>query len=299
MKIIGTFGVVVIASIALLQPAEGRPRGSGGGRSFSSGHNFSSGSGRHFSGGSRNFSSSNARSYRSAPRHTSQRSSRNTAYTRSNSPRRFSSQAALRNRSSNPRYTSNRTNSLNRSSNPRLAANRTNEFNRRTVSDSNARFTPNRRGALRTQGFRNNGTRVVGNHTRNWNRNRDHHWNGNRCRWRNNHWVVIGPWFYPWGYGYYPYASYSYYDDRYYDDRYYDDGYAANEYSQSEDGSGDGNFNVSEVQSALARAGYYDGAIDGSFGPATRSALRRYQRDRGLSVTGRIDQAVIEALRVR
>lgn len=298
MKIIGTFGVVVIASIALLQPADGRPRGGGGGggRSFSSGHSFSSGSARHYSGGSRNFSRSNARAYGSTPRYSSQRSFRNSAYSRSNSSRRFSSQPALRNRSSNPRYASNRTNSLNRSSNPRLATNRTNEFNRRTVSDSNAQLAPNRRGARRTQGFHNNGERVAGNHTRNWNRNRDYHWRGNRCRWHNNNWVIIGPWF-PWGYGYgygyYPYASYSYYDDRY-----YDDGYYANEYQQSEY-DGEVNFNVSEVQSALARAGYYDGAIDGSLGPATRSALRRYQRDRGLSVTGRIDQSVVEALRVR
>lgn len=111
--------------------------------------------------------------------------------------------------------------------------------------------------------------------------------------------MIIGPW-YPWGYGYgygyYPYASYSYYDDRYYDDRYYEEGYA-NEDPQSE--YGDGDFNVSEVQSALARAGYYDGAIDGSLGPATRNALRRYQRDRRLSVTGRIDQSVIDALGLR
>jgi His-Xaa-Ser repeat protein HxsA len=107
--------------------------------------------------------------------------------------------------------------------------------------------------------------------------------------------VIIGPWF-PWGYGYYPYASYSYYDDRYYDG-YYDEGYASNEYPQSEDGDVD--VNVSEVQSALARAGYYDGAIDGSLGPATRNALRRYQRDRRLSVTGRIDRSVIDALGLR
>ena len=45
----------------------------------------------------------------------------------------------------------------------------------------------------------------------------------------------------------------------YYDDRYYDDGYG-----QYDEGTVD----VSQVQSALARAGYYDGAIDGSFGPS-------------------------------
>jgi len=103
--------------------------------------------------------------------------------------------------------------------------------------------------------------------------------------------VIIGPWFYPWGYGYYPYASYSYYDNGY-----YDDGYAAGDYPQSEYDNADAAINVSEVQSALARAGYYDGAIDGSFGPATQNALRRYQRNQGLEVTGRIDRPVLEAL---
>jgi len=100
--------------------------------------------------------------------------------------------------------------------------------------------------------------------------------------------VIIGPWFYPWGYGYYPYASYSYYDDRYYDDR-----YATSESSQSEY---DQDSSVSQVQAALAREGYYHGSIDGSVGPETRNALRRYQQKHGLEVTGRIDQGVIEAL---
>ena len=149
-------------------------------------------------------------------------------------------------------------------------------------------------------GFRNAGQRVEGQQTRNWNRNRDHNWNGNRCRWHNNSWVIIGPWYpwgYGWGYGYYPYAWQTYYDSGYYDDRYYDDAYASGENQQYDEGTVD--FNVREVQSALAREGYYDGAIDGTIGPATRNALRRYQRDRGLSVTGRIDRSVIDALRAR
>jgi His-Xaa-Ser repeat protein HxsA len=101
--------------------------------------------------------------------------------------------------------------------------------------------------------------------------------------------VIIGPWLYPWGYSYYPYGAYSYYDDGY-----YDDGYAASEYSQSEYDAGDSS--VSQVQAALAREGYYHGAIDGSVGPATRNALRRYQQNHGLDVNGRIDRPVLEAL---
>ncbi len=56
---------------------------------------------------------------------------------------------------------------------------------------------------------------------------------------------------------------------------------------------------MSQVQAALARGGYYHGAIDGSVGPATRNALRHYQRDRGLEATGQIDRPVIDALRQR
>ena len=104
--------------------------------------------------------------------------------------------------------------------------------------------------------------------------------------------MIIGPWFYPWGYGYYPYASYSYYDDGYYNGGYYDDGYAASENAQSEYADS----SVSQVQAALAREGYYHGAIDGSVGPMTRNALRRYQRSHGLDATGRIDRSVLEAL---
>lgn len=104
--------------------------------------------------------------------------------------------------------------------------------------------------------------------------------------------MIIGPW-YPWGYGYYPYASYSYYDDGYYNDGYYDDRYAANQYSESDSNA---DSSVSQVQAALAREGYYHGAIDGSIGPATRNALRRFQRSHGLDATGQIDQPLLEAL---
>lgn len=110
--------------------------------------------------------------------------------------------------------------------------------------------------------------------------------------------MIFATGFYPYGYGYgyYPYWPYSYYDGGY-----YEDSYAANEYApaQSEYESGEGNSSVSEVQSALSREGYYSGAIDGSLGPATQSALRNYQRDHGLHVTGRIDRALVDALRLR
>lgn len=50
------------------------------------------------------------------------------------------------------------------------------------------------------------------------------------------------------------------------------------------------------VQVALRRQGYYRGAIDGLIGPMTRSALGRYQSERGLYVTRAIDGPTLAAL---
>ncbi len=47
---------------------------------------------------------------------------------------------------------------------------------------------------------------------------------------------------------------------------------------------------VASAQEELAALGYYDGAIDGAFGPMTSTALQRYQQDNGLAVTGRLDR---------
>ena len=42
------------------------------------------------------------------------------------------------------------------------------------------------------------------------------------------------------------------------------------------------------VQTALAQLGYYDGRIDGIFGPDSRAAIRRYQHELGADLTGRL-----------
>lgn len=100
---------------------------------------------------------------------------------------------------------------------------------------------------------------------------------------------------YRYGYGYYPYGSY-------YDGAYYEDAYAADQYqpaAYTDQVTDESDSQVSSVQRALAREGYYDGPIDGQLGAATRRAIRRYQSDRGLDVTGGINRAVIESLRIR
>ena len=52
-----------------------------------------------------------------------------------------------------------------------------------------------------------------------------------------------------------------------------------------------------DVQEQLARAGYYDGPIDGVLGPMTREAIAAYQADNGLAVTSAIDEPTLRHAR--
>ena len=103
----------------------------------------------------------------------------------------------------------------------------------------------------------NNG-RFVRNH-------RFHHFN------HFNNVVFVGdfgfPWWWGWGYPAYPYGYYGGYNYGGYGSGY---GYG--------DSSGS---RVAELQRRLASAGYYHGAIDGIMGPATRRAIRAYERNHG------------------
>ena len=102
-----------------------------------------------------------------------------------------------------------------------------------------------------------------------WNPGNEYNWNGNHYRWYNNGWFIVAP---PVAYGYTAPAP------------------APVVYSRN---------SVSvQVQSALARQGYYRGAIDGIVGPGTRSAIAAYQHDNGLAVTGTINNGLLSNLGV-
>ena len=144
----------------------------------------------------------------------------------------------------------------------------------------------------------------------NWDRNSDHWWNGHRCRFVNNSWIIFDFGFYPWwpigypydyyyGYDYYPYG----YGDGYgygYDQGYYGDGqyYGQGEYGQNGSDSSDqyGDSPVAAAQERLAREGYYRGRVDGVFGPETRRAVMAFQRDHGLNATGYLTRDTRSAL---
>ena len=53
------------------------------------------------------------------------------------------------------------------------------------------------------------------------------------------------------------------------------------------------------VQSELAQRGYYHGAIDGEIGSDSRAAIRAFQEAQGLSVTGKIDARLLDALGIK
>jgi hypothetical protein len=127
----------------------------------------------------------------------------------------------------------------------------------------------------------------------NWNRNWNHHHNNN------NDVIFIGsfgfPWWWGWGWGY-PYGYYGYgsgypygYGYGYGDPYGYDyNSYYGSSYGGASDGYGSPTHSrVAELQRRLARAGYYDGAIDGILGPRTRQAIRAYERDHGYSMIDR------------
>jgi hypothetical protein len=57
-------------------------------------------------------------------------------------------------------------------------------------------------------------------------------------------------------------------------------------------------FQVRQVQATLHRLGYYNGQVDGDFGPSTQNALERYQLSAGEPVTGTLTRGVLGRLGV-
>ena len=54
---------------------------------------------------------------------------------------------------------------------------------------------------------------------------------------------------------------------------------------------------IKEAQEGLAKAGFYKGKPTGQFNADTRKALKRYQKQNKLPVTGRLDNEVLNKLK--
>ncbi len=56
---------------------------------------------------------------------------------------------------------------------------------------------------------------------------------------------------------------------------------------------------VTSIQTALKQRGYYKGNVDGIFGTQTRTAVRNFQRDKGLTVDGIAGKKTLAALGIK
>ena len=103
--------------------------------------------------------------------------------------------------------------------------------------------------------------------------------------------------YYSYGFGY-PYYAYGY-PYGYYGSYPYDYSYGYYSYDRSGYAAYANGSVVIQVQSRLARAGYYRGAIDGVMGPRTRYAIQAYERDHGLRVDGAISGSLLRNMGLR
>ena len=55
---------------------------------------------------------------------------------------------------------------------------------------------------------------------------------------------------------------------------------------------------IESAQAKLNEEGYKSGTVDGKMGPVTRGAIRKYQQDKGLKVTGTLDESTLTHLNV-
>jgi hypothetical protein len=147
-------------------------------------------------------------------------------------------------------------------------------------SASGARFSGGARysAAPHFAASRSGFARTTGINSGNWH----HHHHG--------HVVFVGGFGYPYGYPwydpyYYPYGYYDYY------------GYNRPAVYEGSPAYDDGL--VVQVQHRLARAGYYHGSVDGVMGPATRRAIRAYERSHNLRVDGAIDDRLLDTMNIR
>jgi hypothetical protein len=151
-----------------------------------------------------------------------------------------------------------------------------------------------------------------GNWHRDWDRHHAHFHHNRVFVFVDGSWWGLYPWdYYPYyGYGYpYNYGDYPYgYSGYPYDYDYSGNPYDYYNYAPysdddqpgySDSGQSSTSATVSAVQSELSKLGYYDGAIDGALGDQTEAALSRYQEDRDLSVTGRMDAATLQSLGIK
>jgi len=154
-----------------------------------------------------------------------------------------------------------------------------------------------------------------GNWHRDWDRRHAHFFHNRFFVFDNGFWFGLDSGFYPWDYlpyyagDYYPYDYYtdvqpdyntapvSAYPYGYYTGEQPDDN-TADYNTAADNGAPVADTTVQAVQTELTQLGYYNGPVDGIFGPATRDAVAKYQMDKELEVTGSLSPDTLQSLGV-
>jgi Putative peptidoglycan binding domain len=145
---------------------------------------------------------------------------------------------------------------------------------------------------------------------RDWDRRHAHFFHNRFFVFDNGFWCGLDDGFFPWDYlpyyagDYYPYDYYT--DVQPYDNTapasaypygYYT-GVQPDYYNAAADGSPVADLTIEATQERLAQLGYYNGPVDGIFGPTTRDAVAKYQIDNQLDVTGSLSPDTLQSLGV-
>src|SRR5438874_6330312 len=126
-----------------------------------------------------------------------------------------------------------------------------------------------------------------------WDRRHAHFFHNRFFVFIDGFWCGLDDGFFPWDY--YPYYTYDYYPYDYYPGYYADvEPYYYNENVYSNTPMVDPTVNA--VQTELTQQGYYNGPVDGIYGPATRDAVAKYQIAKGLDVTGSLSPDTLQSL---
>ncbi len=143
---------------------------------------------------------------------------------------------------------------------------------------------------------------------RDWDRRHAHFFHNRFFVFDNGFWCGLDAGFFPWDY--LPYYAGDYYPYDYYTDVQPDDNTApASAYPYSyytgvqpdynnaaANGAPAADPTVEATQEQLAQLGYYNGPVDGIFGPTTRDAVAKYQIDNQLDVTGSLSPDTLQSL---
>jgi hypothetical protein len=126
-----------------------------------------------------------------------------------------------------------------------------------------------------------------------WDRRHAHFFHNRFFVFDDGFWFGLDAGFYPWDY-------LPYYSDDYYPYDYYADGSQPYDNTDNTEPVDNGvpaaDPTVEATQERLAQLGYYNGPVDGIFGPTTRDAVANYQIANQLNVTGSLSPDTMQSL---